>query len=63
MFLLLAGCAAAPTAEDKLSAGVGWVAAGEGWADEARAVFAEARTHVEAVAAERAAGSWAVVLD
>lgn len=46
-----------------LSPGVAWVAAGQGWADEARDVYAEATAYVEAAAANRPANSWAVVLD
>lgn len=70
--ILLASCATAPmpTVEQasgaeplKLSPGVAWVAEGQGWAQEAREVFAEASAYAESVAAARPEKSWAVVLD
>lgn len=68
--VLLAGCIsapapAAPTFADPvtLSPGVAWVAAGEGWAKEARAVFAEASEYALEIAASRSEDTWAVVLD
>ncbi len=64
--LILSGCMTPPSpAPDavKLSPGVEWVAAGEGWAEEAEAVFAEATVYTQSVAAERAGKPWAVVLD
>lgn len=66
--LFAAGCATsippqpAPV-EVVLSEGTAWVAAGEGWAEEAEAVYAEATAYVLAEAAERPEKSWAVVLD
>lgn len=70
--LLLSACATAPAGSPELapgavpltlSPGVAWVAAGEGWADEAREVFADAATYAGTVAASRPEKSWAVVLD
>ncbi len=69
---LLAGCVSAPAPIPvpepiadpvHLSPGVVWVAASEGWAEEARAVFAEAAAYAETIAASRPAETWAVVLD
>jgi 5'-nucleotidase (lipoprotein e(P4) family) len=69
---MLTGCMSSPaptpapeaiTDPVKLSPGTAWVAAGEGWAEEARAVFAEATSYAETIAASRPAETWAVVLD
>lgn len=70
--ILLAGCATAPARAPvvadgavplTLSPGTAWVAAGEGWAEEAQEVYAEATLFTQSVAAARPAKSWAVVLD
>lgn len=66
--LVLTGCITPPVpapAPDgvKLSPGVEWVAAEEGWAEEAEAVFAEASAYAQSVAAEREGKPWAVILD
>jgi len=70
--LLLSACASAPKLAPelapgavplKLSPGVAWVVAGEGWAEEAREVFADATAYAGTIAASRPERSWAVVLD
>ena len=65
--LTLAACATTtpPTTEPavELKPGTAWVAAGEGWAEEAEAVYADASAHVLREAASRPAKSWVVVLD
>lgn len=70
--VLLSACATAPAGSPELapgavpltlSPGVAWVAAGEGWAEEAREVFAEAAAYAGTVAAGRPEKSWAIVLD
>lgn len=60
---LLAACVTAPAPAGDLKPNTDWVANSPGWIEEAEAVFAEATTYVETVAAEREAGSWAVALD
>ena len=60
---LLTACTAMPAPSGALKPGTDWVANSPGWAQEAEAVFAEAAAHVETVASERPAGSWAVALD
>jgi 5'-nucleotidase (lipoprotein e(P4) family) len=62
----LTGCMTPPPPVStgvELSAGVQWVLAEEGWAEEAEAVFAEATLFAQAAASERAGKPWAVVLD
>lgn len=62
--LLAAACATAPMAPDvEFSPGTAWVMEGGSWADEAKAVYADATAYVEAQAAKRPEKSWAVVLD
>lgn len=46
-----------------LQASTAWVAANDEWADEARAVYAEAKAYVLEAAKTRPAKSWAVILD
>ncbi len=60
----LAACTTPPAAPGTaLSPGVDWVANNPGWGEEAQAVFAEATSYIEHVAATRETGSWAVALD
>ena len=64
--LTLAACATttpSPEPAVELKPGTAWVAAGEGWAEEAEAVYAEATAYVLEEAATRPAKSWAVALD
>jgi len=70
--LLLGACASVPAGSPELapgavpltlSPGVAWVAAGEGWAEEAKEVFAEAAAYAGTVATSRPEKSWAIVLD
>ncbi len=64
VLLVLAGCVTAPAPSTvQLSPGVAWVAAEEGWAEEAEATFAEASAYVQAYAAQHPGKAWAVVLD
>lgn len=61
---LIASCSILPeTPSVELLPGTAWVNEGAGWAEEAKAVYAEATAYIEAEAANRAPGSWAVVLD
>ena len=52
-----------PLSTEGLSDGVAWVAAGDGWADEALAVYDEAKAYVLATTQTLPNGGWAVVLD
>lgn len=53
----------AVTTSVDLKPGTAWVAAGEGWADEAIAVYDEAKAYVLENAVTREDNTWAVVLD
>ena len=61
---LITACSTVPVSTDvQLLPGTAWVHEGVGWAEEAEAVYTEATAFIEAEAADRATGSWAVVLD
>ena len=61
---LITACSTVPEPTTiELLPGTAWVNEGVGWAEEAEAVYAEATAFIEAEAADRATGSWAVVLD
>lgn len=61
---LITACSTIPeTPGVELLPGTAWVNEGVGWAEEAEEVYAEATAFIESKAANRATGSWAVVLD
>ena len=53
----------ARAARDRLSPGVLWVATSADWAEDARAVYADATRFIATEGRRRAAGRWGVVLD
>ena len=62
--LALTGCASTTSLQQaELKPSTAWVAAADGWADEATAVFGKASEYVGAQALARENGEWAVVLD
>src|SRR3990167_3268553 len=66
LLALVTACASAPVPAVEplaLSPGVVWVSSGEGWAEEAEAVFADATAYVQSIAQAGSGKEWAVVLD
>ncbi len=61
--LFAAACATTPEPQAPLKDSTAWVAANDEWADEARAVYADATRFVLEAAKVRPAKSWAVILD
>jgi len=67
LFALSAALSACATVDDAvqkpLKPSTAWVAAGEGWAEEAEEVYAAATSYVATAAQTRNAKSWAVIMD